>query len=83
MNKKDILIFCEFYLGLVSIGLLFLMMYILIFPMFINPNPSGFVTIYTNKNNELYLDWYLTIVCLIIGIFSLIYIIYYRFKRME
>lgn len=81
MNKKDILVFCELYMGLISTGLLFLMLYILIFPMFINPNPNGAVMIYTNRFNELYLDWYLTIICLIIGIFSFIYIIYYRFKR--
>lgn len=83
INKKTILVFCEFYVSFVSVGLLFLMIYILIFPMFINPNPEGIVKIYTNRNNELYLDWYLTIICLIFTIFSLSYIIYYRFKRIE
>ena len=82
LKKKDVLVFCEFYVGFISVGLLFLMVYILIFPMFINPNPIGSVIIYTNRNNELYIDWYLTIICLIIGIFSFIYIIYYRFKRL-
>lgn len=83
INKKSLLVFCEFYISFISVGLLFLMIYILIFPMFISPNPNGAVIIYTNRNNELYLDWYLTIICLVITIISLIYIIYYRFKRFE
>ena len=80
INKKTLLVFCEFYLGFISIVLLFLMVYILFFPMFINPNPEGAVMIYTNRNNELFFDWYLTIICLIFGVFSLVYIIYYRFR---
>lgn len=80
MKKKALLIFCELYMGFVSISLLFLMLYLLIFPMFINPNLYGMVTIYTNRYNELYFDWYLTVVCLIIALFCLFYIIYYRFK---
>ena len=83
MNKKDMLVFCEFYVSIISVGLLFVMTYILIFPMFLNPNPSGAVTIYTNIHNELYLDWYLSVICLIIGILCLFYILYYRFTRLD
>ncbi len=83
ITKKDVLVFCEFYVSIISVGLLFVMMYILIFPMFLNPNPSGAVTIYTNMRNELYLDWYLSVICFIIGILSLFYILYYRFARLD
>lgn len=83
ISKKDLLVFCEFYVSIISVGLLFIMMYILIFPMFLNPNPSGSVTIHTNIYNELYFDWYITIICLIIGIFCFFYILYYRFNRIE
>jgi len=79
-NKKNILVFCELYLGVISIALLILMIYTLIFPMYINPNPDGSVIIYTNRYGELYFDWCIVIICLVIGIPSICYIIYYRFR---
>lgn len=82
MNKKDILVFCEVFLGFISMSLLFLMVYILIFPTFINPNPDGAVIVYTNRLDELWLDWFFLVICITLGIFCFLYIIYYRVKRL-
>lgn len=82
MNKKSVLVLCEFYVSFISIGLLVLMIYLFIFPMFINPNPLGSVTINTNNHNELFFEWNLIIISFIVAIVCVIYITYYRFRRL-
>ena len=78
VSRKTVLVFCEFYLGCIGIGCLILLIYILSFPMFIEPNKNGTTIINTNRQGELIFEFYFVIFLLILALFSLFYFIYYR-----
>lgn len=81
ISKKSLLVFCEFYLGFITIGCLMVLIYTLHFPMFIEPNANGTVVINTNRFGELIFEYYFVLFLLISTLFSLCFLIYYRFTE--
>ena len=79
LNKKFLLGCSEFWLGIVSLGLIAAIVQILWYPLFLNPNPEGIMTLCTNHFGELWFDVFLVFIVLCLTVFSVVYIFIYRF----
>ena len=83
IKNKLLLVYCEIWLGYISLGLLIVILQILFYPLFFNPNFLGTITIYTNYYGELWLDTLLVFIILGLSLFSVIYIIFYRIIELK